>query len=197
MRTPSAAPNDLNQADLLRAAFRDLHGARLHGFSLLVTLGDRERAAQAASTAVAAGAQRADELRHPERAAAWLRRRVMKELRRARPSRQLAPAERHAALGEIGAAEPAIAALERLTQEGRAALVGGVVERFALTDMATILGTDLVGAQRALSRAQRDYVTAATRWMEELPNAAIPGGALADRVDEVASRAVGPRRVGA
>ena len=32
-------------ADLIRAAFRDLHGARLHGFALLVTLGDRANAA--------------------------------------------------------------------------------------------------------------------------------------------------------
>ena len=33
--------NDLTETDLLRAAFRDLHGARLYGFALLVTQGDR------------------------------------------------------------------------------------------------------------------------------------------------------------
>ena len=186
--------NDLTEPDLLRAAFRDLHGARLYGFALLVTLGDRTRAAQAASTAVAAGAQRAAELRHPERAAAWLRRRVLNELRRTQARRHMTPAERHAPLVEIGAADAAIAALENLTQVRRAALVAGLVERFALTDVATILGTDLSGAQRALSGARREYLTAATHWMQELPSAAIPGGALAVRVDQVASRAVGPRR---
>src|SRR4026207_1016269 len=57
--TPPAVSNDLTETDLLRAAFRDLHGARLYGFALLVARGDRARAAQAASTALAAGAQRA------------------------------------------------------------------------------------------------------------------------------------------
>ena len=193
--TPSAVAQELREADLLRAAFRDLHAARLHGFALLVTVGDRARAAQAAATAAAAGAERAGELRHPERAAAWLRRRVMKELRRSRPSRHLSKAERWAALVEIGAAEPAIAALEEITLERRGALVAGLVERFALTDIATILDTDLLGAQRALERARRDYLSAAAHWMRELPSAAIPAGWLADRVNQVAARAVGPRRI--
>jgi len=189
--------NDLTETDLLRAAFRDLHGARLHGFALLVAEGDRTRAAHAASTALAAGARRAVELRHPERAAAWLRRRALTELKRTRASPHVTPVERHAALVGIGAAEPAIAALAELTQVRRAALVAGLVERFALTDVATILGTDLVGAQRALSGARREYLTATSQWMQNLPSAAIPGGALAERVDQVASRAVGPRRIDA
>jgi DNA-directed RNA polymerase specialized sigma24 family protein len=186
--------NDLTEPDLLRAAFRDLHGARLYGFSLLVAVGDRTRAAQAASTAVTVGAQRAAELRHPERAAAWLRRRVLKELQRTRASRHVTPADRHAALVEIGTADAAIAALENLTQVRRAALVAGLVERFALTDVATILGTDLSRAQRALAEARREYLTAVTHWMQARPKAAIPGGALADRIEQVAARAVGPRR---
>ena len=186
--------NDLTETDLLRAAFRDLHGARLYGFALLVALGDRARAAQAASTALAAGAQRAAELRHPERAAAWLRRRALQELQRTRASRHMTTVERHATLVGIGAEEPAIAALDELTQVRRAALVAGLVERFALTDVATILGTDLVGAHRALSGARREYLTATSQWMQALPSAAMPGGAIADRVDLVASRAVGPRR---
>ena len=186
--------NDLTETDLLRAAFRDLHGARLHGFALLVAQGDRARAAQASSTALAAGAQRAVELRHPERAAAWLRRRVLKEVQRTNASRHVTMAERNAALVAIGAAEPAIAALDGLTQMRRAALVAGMVERFALTDVATILGTDLVGAQRALSGAWREFLTATSVWMQPLPSAAIAGGALAHRVDQVASRVVGPRR---
>ena len=188
-------PIDLNEANTLRAAFRDLHAARLHGFALLVTVGDRTRAAQAASTAVAAGAQRAVELRHPERAAAWLRRRVLKDLRRISASRNLTPTERHLALVEIGAAPPAIAALEDMTLERRSALVAGVVERFSVADVASILDTDLAGAQRALDGARREYLAHAAFLMRELPNATVQGGALADRIDRVAARAVGPPRV--
>ena len=185
---------ELSEADLLRAAFRDLHAARLHGFALLVAVGDRARAAQAAATAAAAGADRAAELRHPERAAAWLRRRVMKELRRSRPSRHLSRAERRTALVEIGAASRP-SPRSRRSRSTAGALVAGLVERFALTDIATILDTDLLGAQRALQGARRDYLSAAAHWMRELPSAAVPAGWLADRVDQVAARAVGPRRI--
>ena len=60
--------------ELMRAAFRDLHGTRLHGFALLVTLGDRAHAARLTrGDALAAGMAQAAALRHPERAAAWLR----------------------------------------------------------------------------------------------------------------------------
>src|SRR5262245_49203152 len=72
----------------LRDAFRELHGRRLHGFALLLTLGDRAEAARLASDALDAGVARVDELRHPERAAAWLRRRVVD---RARVSRAVPP----------------------------------------------------------------------------------------------------------
>jgi len=194
LTTLSAVPNDLREADLLRAAFRDLHAARLHGFALLVTLGDRARAAQAAANTMATGSQRAAELRHPERAAAWLRRAVLKELRRTPSSRHLTPAERHAALLDVGAAEPAIAALEELTPERRAALVAGIVERFALTDVATILDTNLAGAQRAIQGARREYLSAAAHAMRQLPTSAAAGGVLADRINRVATLAVGPRR---
>ncbi|MEA2650619.1 MAG: hypothetical protein QOI85_340, partial [Chloroflexota bacterium] len=79
--------------ELVRAAFRDLHGTRLHGFALLVTLGDHARAARLAGEAIAAGTARTSELRHPERAAAWLRRRVTRNAER-RGRRELGnPAE--------------------------------------------------------------------------------------------------------
>ena len=38
---PAPAPND---DATLAAAFRDLHGSRLHGFAMLVALGDRQSA---------------------------------------------------------------------------------------------------------------------------------------------------------
>src|SRR6187431_2709085 len=76
---PDRSPN--SNPDVLRAAFRELHGRRLHGFALLLTLGDRPGAARLASEALAAGAMRVDELRHPERAAAWLRHRLVDRAR--------------------------------------------------------------------------------------------------------------------
>ena len=53
---------------------------RLHGFAILVTLGDRRAAERAAGFALAAGAEQAAALRHPERAAAWLRARTLRTL---------------------------------------------------------------------------------------------------------------------
>ena len=83
---PDPSPN--STAEAMRAAFRELHGRRLHGFALLLTLGDRPSAARLASEALADGAMRVEELRHPERAAAWLRHRVVERARvgRARTS---------------------------------------------------------------------------------------------------------------
>lgn len=193
--TSSAVPNDLKETDLLRAAFRDLHAARLHGFALLVTRGDRARAAQAAANAMAAGTLRAAELRHPERAAAWLRREVLDELRRTRATSHLTLAERRAALRDIGAAEPVIAAVGELTQERRAALVAGVIERFALTDLATILDTNLPGARRTLQGARREYLAAAQHSMHGQPDDVVADGALAARINQIAAVAVGPRQI--
>ena len=95
--------------ELVRAAFRDLHGTRLHGFALLITLGDRARAARLAGEAIAAGTARMTELRHPERAAAWLRRRVTRNAGRSgRPSRRRAAGEGRQALEALGADPAAI-----------------------------------------------------------------------------------------
>ncbi len=69
------------------------------------------------------------------------------------------------------------------------------MERFSVADVASILDTDLAGAQRALDGARREYLAHAAFLMRELPNATVPGGALADRIDRVAARAVGPPRV--
>src|ERR1041384_1046480 len=60
-------PSD--EEGMLRAAFREAHGARLHGFALVVTLGDEQLAATLAVDALDAGVRHADALRHPERAA--------------------------------------------------------------------------------------------------------------------------------
>jgi DNA-directed RNA polymerase specialized sigma24 family protein len=190
------APSNLRETDLLRAAFRDLHGARLHGFALLLTVGDRSRAAEAAATVLASGIARAAELRHPERAAAWLRAQLLRRLRRTGDSGRHSRAERRAALQELGMPEPMMAALEALTVDDRAALVAASVEQLAFTDVATVLGRDAVATRRILQSARRRYLAATTLWSGDLPPAAMPGGQIAARVEQAAARAIGPRSPG-
>lgn len=177
------------ERDLLRAAFRDLHGSRLHGFALLVAAGDRSRGASAAADALAAGAARAPELRHPERAAAWLRARVVADLRRhARPQGQLEPSAR-AALAGLGASDAVADALGSLTVDERAALVAAVIEGLEPIDIETILATTPVRARRAVARARGRYLQSVQAALGALPYPS--PGALAARVQHVAGQAMG------
>lgn len=191
--TLASPPSNLSEPDMLRAAFRDLHGASLHGFAVLLTLGDRSRAATTSARVLAAGSARAAELRHPERAAAWLRARVVRALRRTADSRRHSRTERRAIVRELGVLEASMAALESLTLEDRAALLAGSVERFTLNDVATILGRDLLTAREVLRAARRRYLAAATHWLGDESADAMPGGLIAEQVDRVAARAIGRR----
>ena len=188
--TPASDPRG---AELLRAAFRDVHGPRLHGFALLLSLGDRNRAAAAASRAISAGMDRADELRHPERAAAWLRARVLREMRFAGGAGPQSIASRDAAMGDVGLAEPAADALAHLSIEQRAALISSAIEGLELGDVATVLDRGLSGTRRSIHAARAAYLAAATHWLHGTDVAALPGGELSRRVDEAATWAVGAR----
>ena len=188
--TGSVSPVEATNADQLRAAFWDTHAARLHGFALLITVGDRQRAASAAATAMAAGAERAAELRHPERAAGWLRHQVIRELRRTRLSLNLSAKERHAALLALGVTKPVISSLEGLTVERRAALVAGTLEGLGLPDLATTLDTDLIRASRAVEAARREYLAIAAG-AAIAPAKTAPSGPLAERIRDIAARALG------
>jgi hypothetical protein len=188
----SRSPADLREPNLRRAAFRDLHGARLHGFALLVSLGDRPRAARVAAEALEEGARRSAELRHPERAAAWLRARVLRQLRRgASPHAGPRDRERRAVLSELGTADAVYEGLAALAIMPRAALVASTVERFDPIDVETILGLGSGSSLRMVARARERYVTAVSARVapQELEDA--PGGELGDRVREVAGRAMG------
>ena len=88
--TGHALPVEAEDAEQLQAASWDAHAARLHGFALLLTVGDEPRAAAAAIAALEAGAERA-ESPDPDQAAAWLRREVIGELRRTWPTPYLPP----------------------------------------------------------------------------------------------------------
>ena len=178
-------------AQLLRAAFREMHGTRLHGFALLVTLGDRRLAARLSGKALHDGARRVDELRHPERTAAWLRARVLRSLRRHlllhRPAR-LTSAERLAALHAMGVDESVLQGLSVLSLTERAALVAATIERLRAADVQTVLGRGPGAASRATSTARRRYLEAhraATRRAHEGR-----AGPLRERVLLVAARAM-------
>jgi hypothetical protein len=144
-----------DEEGILRAAFRDAHGSRLHGFALLVTLGDLPLAASLAADALGEGTRQADVLRHPERAAAWLRARVLKSTPR-RVSRRRAPTDegRMAALATIGVDALTYRTLASLTVEERAALAASSLEGFDPLDIEEILGSGARVARRRTSDAQ-------------------------------------------
>jgi len=174
----------------VRAAFRDLHAASLHGFALLVALGDRRRAERAAADALAKGIKRADALRHPERAAAWLRAVALRRLSRPRLAGGGPPSpERRAAMQQLGASERMITALAALSTRERAAIVAGSVERFEPIDLETILATTRSGVRRSIAGARRRYLGEMLRGGISPDGAAT--GRLARQVHAAASRALG------
>ena len=172
----------------VRAAFRDLHGSRLHGFALLVTLGDRARAARLAGDALTAGALSAAELRHPERAAAWLRRRVAHDAgrRRGRVGRPRA-GDGPMALDPLGVDAAAFAGLSALSPRERAALVADSVERLDRGDVATVAGVEGMRLDRLLRRARERYVAAVSA---RIADGSAGNGPMATRIRAVATRAL-------
>ena len=170
--------------ELMRAAFRDVHAARLHGFALLVTRGDRPAAASAASHALDEGMRHIAELRHPERAAAWLRASVVRGLGRRRLH---APAS-VGPLAGMGVDDALLRSLRALSLRQRAAIIASAVEGFDALDVATILGTAPAGARRAVAEARRRFLATAADAGEE-----VRYGPLADRVLLVAARGFSPR----
>jgi len=184
--TGYALPVEAEDAEQLQAASWDADAARLHGFALLLTVGDAPRAAAAAIAALEAGAEHA-ESQDSDQAAAWLRREVIGELRRTWPTPYLPPHERHAVLSRMGATDALISSLEGMSAERRAALVVGSIERMPMADVASTLDTDLGDAYRAVEGARLEYLTTATR-MTALGPAASPGP-LAQRIGDIQARA--------
>lgn len=184
---------DADARPLLEAAFRELHGARLHGFALLVSLGDRGAAGAAASGAMAEGTRRLADLRHPERAAAWLRGRALRTLARRRPRGD--EAERRAVLARLGAAEEVVVGLSAMPVAERAAFVAASIERFEILDVEQILGRDRAATRRMLTAARRRYMAAAGGALRgsgsASPADAVRRGGLAARIERLASETIG------
>lgn len=167
----------------MHAAFRDLHGSRLHAFALLLTLGDRHRAAQLAADAIDAGVDHLTDLRHPERAAAWLRTRVTRAV--GSLDRRLTVAERLAALGQLNVGPAALAGLSALGRVERAALIATSIERLDRRDVAVIVGRDGERLDALLRRARRRYIAGAIATPGELEG---PSGPIGRRIATSAAR---------
>jgi DNA-directed RNA polymerase specialized sigma24 family protein len=164
------------------ADFVDLHGDRLFGFAVLVTLGDTELAGTLAAEALRDGIDRLDQLRHPVRAAAWLRARVRKAAGRpAWGHKRPSETERRDALRPLGVDAPTYDALASLDARGRAAVVATTVEGFAPADVHEIVGSD-----ERVRAARRAYLTAylAASQARDTPP---PDGELAARVRAAAA----------
>lgn len=186
---PPTVPRSPDPA-ALRAAFRELHGPRLHGFALLLTLGDRPRAAALTERALVAGEARAPALRHPERAAAWLRARVVSGA--GRPDARLDAAQRRTALSSLGVDGPVLAGLAGLGRLERAALVAAWSERLDRRDVGAIVGRDGRRLDALVRRAGRrfldGYASAGRVSADAIP--ATPDGPIMARVRAAASRAM-------
>lgn len=164
------APGAPAPAEIRRAAFRDLHGSRLHGFALLVTLGDQALAARLASEAIAEGSARSDELSHPERAAAWLRRHVVRSAGGRMRDSPATAGRRRAALEALDVDGVAFASLAALEVRERAAVAAHTVERLDLRDVATIVGLDGTRLRRMLRRAHAKAMQSAGRALDLRPH---------------------------
>jgi len=161
-----------------------VHGARLNGFALLVTLGDRAQASRAAGGALASGAQQAGALRHPERAAAWLRREVMRRIGPVRPLAASDEVERRAALGLIGCRDAAVDGLAALSRVERGAYVAHAVEGFSGIDVEMICQRSAAATRHTLARARDRYLAAS---MRETAASDPADGPLRRRVRDAAS----------
>lgn len=180
---PRQLPGGPLDTDPIRDAFLDMHGRSLHGFTLLLCLGDRRVAAELASDALADATDRLGELRHPERAAAWLRAHIV----RAAPRRPRLRPDTTAALAEIGAEERVVQALAALRPRERAALIATAIERLDLRDVGVIVGRDGARLDALVASARQRYLRAYLRVAGEVSL----DGPIAARVHETAQRAIG------
>lgn len=180
-RSPIAGP----APELVRAAFRNVHGRRLHGFALLLTLGDRPSAARATAWALADATEHMGELRHPQRAAAWLRARV---LRHARAAHDRPPPGRPdiTVLDELGIEGPVLDALGVIDMPERATIIASDIERLDLREVATVVGMDGPRLGRMLNRARSRYADAFTEVVDDAPS----DGPLVTRIRAVADQAL-------
>jgi DNA-directed RNA polymerase specialized sigma24 family protein len=200
MQAPSVAPSASSEAPSATEpdgeSMRELHGRRLHGFALLVTLGDQPLAGRLAADALAADDVGTTELSRPALTAALLRRAVLRLATHREADLELdqvivgmnspvPPVDGPAALESLRVDARAFAALRVLGIRQRAAIVATFVERLAPRDVATIVELD--GAR--LESLVRDALHLATSAADaNLPDQSTPDGPVVRRMRKIAAR---------
>ena len=173
---------DAATPEVQRAAFRELHGARLHGFALLLVLGDRAAATQLAAEAIDAGARDVATHRHPERAAAWLRARVGAH---AASIREAPRDRRPSTIDDLSVGGATFAGLAAVGRRERAALIAADLERLDPADVATIVGRSGPRLEHLLRRARARFLAVASVHADE----DAPPGPITERLHAAAARA--------
>lgn len=179
-RQPGGSPSNAEDKTALATAFRETHERRIHAFALLLTLGDRPRAARLADEALSAAEPRVATLVHPERGAAWLRQRVLRRASRgagALSSLVSRGRPKPRAIAEVGADTTLMTALASLSLRDRAALILNDVEGIRELDIADILGTPRAEVDRTVRKARARYgraYLAASRANGTLDEAKLP-----------------------
>ncbi|MGI8658231.1 MAG: hypothetical protein ACR2K4_05605 [Candidatus Limnocylindria bacterium] len=175
-----------------REAFRELHGPRLHGFALLLTLEDGPLAARLSADALAEAMRHVGKLRHPERAAAWLRASVLRATRRRRHRLGHPTARVPERVAWLNAGRPVVSGLSRLGSLERAALIAHVIERFDRDDVATIVGRRGAQLDRLLRSAHEKYIAAHVGTAHEVPAHEVPAlpGPMVEAIRDTARRAM-------
>jgi hypothetical protein len=165
---------------------------------MLVALGDESAAERAADRALAAGAEKAAAQVDPRQAAAWLRARALRDLIRWQllsrwQRRKSTPTlVRRDALASLGVDDSLFQALAAIPLRARAALIASTVERFAATDIETIMHAAPAASRRAVADARQRYLRAAGEepGIRRVAPTSNPEGELAQRVQAVATRAM-------
>lgn len=156
--TPSPRSSVSRSAEPDFDVFRSLHGPRLHGFALLMTLLDEPLAESLAAAALATVERRWRSLRHPERAAAWLRAHVVASARRANIRQPTRLEDRADVMARMRIDSTVVEALAALTVIERASLVVHDIEGLDERDCATVVRRGPAAEARLATRARRRYL---------------------------------------
>jgi DNA-directed RNA polymerase specialized sigma24 family protein len=185
--SPRPPRNEPRRADPDFDSFRALHGPRLQGFALLVTLFDEPLADGLAAAALATAERQWTSLRHPERAAAWLRAHVVVAARRATIRPPTSPEHGADVMARMSVDPLVVEALATLSVLERAALVARDIEGLDERDCATVVGRGPASSARLTARARRRYLH---RWSrqpaDDRPRQSTSG--IAARIARVAAK---------
>ena len=171
---------------------------RLHGFAVLVALGD-DVAANAAWQAARAAYPVAQHHRE-QPADGWQRRRVVEELREGTKQHidrwlgvapQL-PMEHRARLRGLGASDAAMYGLRALSPFDRGVVIAVAAERLDDAALRTLVGRGQAATRRTVTRAMRRYLRAVQATLGSQPwTRRQPSGELAERVAQAAAANAG------